>query len=99
MRKHSNRMNSQDRSYLNKNNNPVKENASGWVLTTSFGSSVISGMLIGLLIEYFFDPPRELIYGGLVQNWSKFRKFSEKNDQKLKNSTRFSSKSDRKSVV
>ena len=36
-------MNSQDKSYLNRNNNAIKENASGWVLTTSFGASVISG--------------------------------------------------------
>ena len=48
-------MNSEDKGYLNKNNNAVKDNASGWVLTTSFGASIISGMLIGLLIEYFFD--------------------------------------------
>ena len=48
-------MNSQDKSYLNRNNNAIKENASGWVFTTSFGASVISGMLIGLLVEYFFD--------------------------------------------
>ena len=47
-------MNSEDKGYLNKNNNAVKDNASGWVLTTSFGASIISGMLIGLLIEYFF---------------------------------------------
>ena len=59
-------MNSKDRSYLNKNNNPVKENASGWVLTTSFGSSVISGMLIGLLIEYFFDISPYGVVGGII---------------------------------
>ena len=58
-------MNSQDRSYLNQNNNPVKENASGWVLTTSFGSSVIGGMLIGLLIEYFFDINPYGVIGGI----------------------------------
>ena len=66
MQKTSNRMNSKDRSYLNKNNNPVKENASGWVLTTSFGSSVISGMLIGLLVEYFFDISPYGVVGGII---------------------------------
>ena len=45
-------MNSEDKGYLNKNNNAVKDNASGWVLTTSFGASIISGMLIGLLITW-----------------------------------------------
>ena len=36
-------------------NNSRKENISGWVLTSSFGSSIISGLLIGLLIENFID--------------------------------------------
>jgi len=35
--------------------NSKKENVSGWVLTTSFGSSIISGLLVGLLVEYFFE--------------------------------------------
>tara|TARA_B100000929_G_scaffold85165_1_gene66471 strand:+ start:260 stop:508 length:249 start_codon:yes stop_codon:yes gene_type:complete len=35
--------------------NSKKENISGWILTTSFGSSVISGLLVGLLVEYFFE--------------------------------------------
>ena len=28
-------MNSEDKGYLDKNNNAIKDNASGWVLTTS----------------------------------------------------------------
>ena len=61
-------MNSQGKNYLNKNknNNAVKENASGWVLTTSFGASVISGMLIGLLIEYFIDISPYGVIGGII---------------------------------
>ena len=51
-------MNSKNRSYF-KNTNQVKDNISGWVLTTSFGASVISGMLIGLVLENFIEinPP------------------------------------------
>lgn len=59
-------MNSEDKGYLNKNNNAVKDNASGWVLTTSFGASIISGMLIGLLIEYFFDINPYGVIGGII---------------------------------
>ena len=47
-------MNSKNRSYF-KNTNQVKDNISGWVLTTSFGASVISGMLIGLVLENFIE--------------------------------------------
>ena len=36
-------------------NNSNKENISGWVLTSSFGSSLISGLLVGLIVENFFD--------------------------------------------
>ena len=47
-------MNSKNRSYF-KNTNQVKDNISGWVLTTSFGASIISGMLIGLVVENFIE--------------------------------------------
>jgi len=46
--------------------NSRKENISGWVLTTSFGSSVISGLLIGLLIEYFVNINPYGIISGII---------------------------------
>ncbi len=78
-------MNSQDKTFLNKNNSAVKENVSGWVLTTSFGASAISGMLIGLLIEYFFEiSPYGVISGiilgcfsGYYKLWIYSRKLSD----------------------
>ena len=46
--------------------NSRKENISGWILTTSFGSSVISGLLIGLLIEYFVNINPYGIISGII---------------------------------
>ena len=46
--------------------NSRNENISGWILTTSFGSSVISGLLIGLLIEYFVNINPYGIISGII---------------------------------
>ena len=58
-------MNSKNRSYF-KNTIQVKDNISGWVLTTSFGASVISGMLIGLVIENFIEIAPYGVIGGIL---------------------------------
>lgn len=46
--------------------NSRKENISGWILTTSLGSSIISGLLIGLLIEYFVNINPYGIISGII---------------------------------
>ena len=43
-----------------------KENINGWVLTTSFGSSIISGLLVGLLIEYFININPYGVISGII---------------------------------
>jgi len=43
-----------------------KENINGWVLTTSFGSSIISGLLVGLLIEYFININSYGVISGII---------------------------------
>ena len=68
-----------------------KENINGWVLTTSFGSSIISGLLVGLLIEYFINiNPYGVISGiilgsinGYYRLWVYSRRMSDESWNKI----------------